>query len=212
MKLFLASEAKHPESIQKLENFTGGLKGKKIGYIPTASNGESDGTLPWGKWQSGDSWKIVNSLGANVEPIILEDHLNMKFPDKLMDKDIIWMAGGACGYLMYWIRRTKLDLHLRDLLNDNTRLYVGSSAGSMVTGPNLDICEWCIGDSEIGASTIPSLGLVDFDFYPHFEDSLLEEIQQKYKGKYMYLVKNGEVILVEDKKITVLGEERKIEK
>jgi len=39
-RLFLASEAKHPESMQKLEDFVGGLKSKKIAYIPTAANGE----------------------------------------------------------------------------------------------------------------------------------------------------------------------------
>ncbi len=210
MRLFLASEAKHPESMEKLDSYVGGLKGKKIGYIPTASNGEAgeNGELPWGKWEKGDSWQVVNSIGAEVELILLEDCLGGKFPDCLIDKDIIWVAGGVCGYLMYWIRRTELDRHLPGLLKDNKRVYVGSSAGSMITGPNLDIVDWYIGEDEIGASIIPALSWVDFDIYPHYEDHLYDEIKQKYQGNKLYLLKNGEAIVVEDGKVKILGEER----
>ena len=87
-------------------------------------------------------------------------------------------------------------------------LYVGSSAGSMVTGKSLEISEWYPADQESGAHFIPRLGLVDFDIYPHYEDSQLEEIKRLYKGKKLYLLKNGEEIIVEDDKITVIGEER----
>jgi peptidase E len=130
----------------------------------------------------------------------------------LLDKDIIWMAGGACGYLMYWIRRTGLDKHLPELLKDNKRIYVGSSAGSMITAPTLDICEWYIGENEVGASSIPSLGLVDFDFYPHYEDNLYDEIVKHYHGNTMYLLKNGEVMIVENGDIKISGEERIVRK
>ncbi|MEK7526626.1 MAG: hypothetical protein AAB546_04050 [Patescibacteria group bacterium] len=41
MKLFLASEAKHPDSIEKLKKFIGGFEGKSIAYVPTAANGEN---------------------------------------------------------------------------------------------------------------------------------------------------------------------------
>lgn len=206
MKLFLASEAKHPESIQKLKDYIGGFEGKKIAYIPTASNGNN----AWDEWKHGGSWNVVNTLGAVVTPILLEDHRNINFPQSLEDKDIIWMAGGACGYLMLWIKRTKLDVYLPELLKNT--LYVGSSAGSMITAPTLQIADWYIGEEERGASYMPGLGLTDFDFYPHYEDELYEQIKSQYKGEKMYLVKNGEAIIVEDSKVTVLGEERIITK
>ena len=40
MKLFLASTAKHPESIKRLQEFAGDLSSKHIVYVPTAANGE----------------------------------------------------------------------------------------------------------------------------------------------------------------------------
>ena len=108
---------------------------------------------------------------------------------------------------MYWLRRTRLDKHLKEVLGQGT-LYVGSSAGSMITAKDLNITEWYSGENEYGASVIPGLGLVDFDIYPHYEDSLYEQVKEKYMGKKLYLLKNGEEIIVEDGKVRVIGEER----
>ena len=49
---------------------------------------------------------------------------------------------------------------------------------------------------------------MDFDFYPHYEDSQLVEIKRNYKGTKMYLIKNGEALIVENGAVKVLGEER----
>ena len=204
MKLFLASEAKHPDSIEKLRKFIGGFDEKSIAYIPTAANGEEG----YGAWKTGSAtWNLVNTLGANVTPVVLEEYKNSSVLEQLRGKDVIWFAGGSCSYLMYWVRRCEVDKHIRELL-DSGSVYVGSSAGSMVTAPTLDIAEWYIGEPEIGGSIIPGMGLVDFEIFPHYEESQLSEIKKNWKGKKLYLLKNGEVITVVDGKIEVLGEER----
>lgn len=203
MKLFLASEAKHPDTIAKLNEFVGGLKGKKIAYIPTANNGEN----PYDEWRTDSStWNYINTVGAEITPVVLEEYRNASVIEQLKDKDIVWFAGGACGYLMYWIRRCEIDKNIKEILKNS--IYVGSSAGSMVTYRDLTIADWYIGESEPGASFIPGLDLVDFEIYPHYEDNLYGKIKKLYKGKKLYLLKNGEEIIVEDDKITVIGEER----
>ncbi len=206
MKLFLASQAKHPDSLEKLKKFVGGFEGKSIAYIPTAVNGEK-----WEIWKEGESWKAVNTLGADVSLIQLEEYWNKPVWEEIKGKDIVWFAGGYPGYLLYWIRRTKLDKHMKEILDSGT-VYVGSSAGSMVTGQDASLSEWYIGEEEPGAGVIPTLKLVDFDFYPHYQDDLHDQIEEKYNGFKMYLVKDGEAITVENEKIKVLGEERTIEK
>lgn len=207
MKLFLASEAKHQDSIEKLKEFIGGFEDKSIAYIPTAANGEN----PYGEWETESStWKLVNTLDAKVTPVVLEEYKNSSVLDALKGKDVIWFAGGACGYLMYWIRRCELDKHLPDLLK-NGSIYVGSSAGSMVTAQTLAVTEWYLGESEVGASIFPGLGYVDFEIYPHFEDEMLPEIKKNWNGKKLCLLKNGEAITVVDNNVTVLGDERFLE-
>jgi dipeptidase E len=204
MKLFLASEIKNPKTIKKLEDYVGGFKGKSIAYIPTAANGEG-----WHSWKGGGTWNTFQSLGAKITVIQLEEYQDKDPADELMDKDIIFFAGGYTGYLLYWMRRTQLNKKIKDILN-NGSLYVGSSAGSMVTGKDIEFCEWYIGENEAGAACIPGLGLVDFNFYPHYKDDLFDEIKEKFKGNKIYLVKDGDALIIEDEKIEVFGEEKLI--
>lgn len=204
MKLFLASEMKHPESIEKLRRFIGGsFKGITIAYIPTAANGEE----PFGSWkQNSTTWKLVNTLGAKVTSVQFEDYKNSSVIAKLKNKDILWFAGGYPGYLMYWIRRCEVDKALPELLKKS--IFVGSSAGSMITSKKLSTSEWYIGEGEPGASVIPGLGLIDFEIYPHYEDPLRSQIKMHWKKGKLYLLKNGEVITVVNENVEVLGKKR----
>lgn len=204
MKLFLASEVKHPNSVEELRDFVGGFTKKSIAYIPTAGNGEN----LYGEWEKNSStWKLVNTLGANVSSVVLEEYRSAAVVDQFRGKDIIWFAGGSCSYLMYWIRRCELDKHLPELLEEGS-IYVGSSAGSMVAAPSIKVCEWYIGESEPGASIFPGLGLIDYELYPHYDETLLPEIKKHWQGDKICLLKNGEAITVVNDKVTILGEER----
>lgn len=204
MKLFLASEGSDPRTTEKLEKYLGGFKGKSVVYVPTARNG----TDKFDNWRNSGTWHFLQKSEMSIEVVQLEDYRDDVDIKLFENKDIIWFSGGACGYLMYWIRRTGLDLLLPKILEKS--LYVGSSAGSMITGPDLKVADWYIGETERGASDIPSLKLVDFDFYPHYEDNLHDEIKKRYNGKKIYLVKNGDAVVVENGNVKVLGEERTI--
>ena len=206
MKLFLASDMKHPDSLGKLKGFIGPFEGKKVLYIPTAANGE----ICYGGWKMGESITLVQTLGFNLEIVELENYRLVNLKEKFETADIIWMAGGMSGYLLYWLRRTKCDAFLKDALENGT-VYVGSSAGSTVMSKTICTSEWEICDKEYGASIIPGLGYVDFEIYPHFEDSKYDEIMKLWKKGKLYLLKNGEVITVDGEKIEVLGEERVID-
>lgn len=207
MKLFLASQASHPESMRLLSDFIGGFEEKSIAYVPTASNGESQ----YGEWLTNSStWKLVNTLGANVTPVVLEDYKNSSVVDALKNKDVIWFAGGSVSYLMYWMIRCQLGKFLPELLGSGS-VYVGSSAGSMVAGPTLKTAEWYLGEPENGASLLPGLNLIDYEIYPHFTDEILPEIKKYWHGDKLCLLKDGEAIKVDGKNIEILGEERFLE-
>ena len=210
-RLFLASEAKHPESIKKLEEFVGPLKNKKIAYIPTAANGEE----PYGTWKKGATFNLVKKMGARLTPVILEDYKEDKDNKRVLKlikgKDIVWFAGGMCGYLMYWVRRFELQEHINEILESGT-VYVGSSAGSMVCAKTLDTAVHYLDFPEKGAGAIPGFGLVNFHFYPHYEDDMLPKLQKIWNKGDLYLVKNGEAITFVDGKIEVLGDKRILRK
>jgi len=203
MKLFLASLIKHPKTFKHLESYVAGFTGKSIAYIPTAANGEG-----WQSWKCGDSWNILQSLESRVTVVQLEDYGKKDIITVLKGNDIVWVSGGMTGYLMYWIRRVKLDQAIHELLQNT--IYVGSSAGSMICGQTLQICDWFPGDEEPGAGIFPGLKLVNFDLFPHYNDDALEIIRKEYTGKALYLLKDGEEIIVDDGKVEVVGETRLI--
>jgi len=204
MKLFLASEDEDSRTLKALSEYIGGFNNKKCAFIPTATNGSNPLGYPW---QNRNAWKVVNSTGMKVKPIVLEDYKKTGVDIKAFtESDIIWVTGGSGGYLMYWIRRVGMDRIIPDLIKK--MVYFGGSSGCWVTGKDLNIAEWFIGGEERGASVFKGMGLVDFDIYPHYEDSLYDKIKEKYKGKKLYLLKDGEEIIVEDDKIEVIGEER----
>jgi len=210
MRLFLASEAKNPLNFKKLSDFVGGFEGKTLAYIPTAANGER----PYGSWEKeSSSWMLVQTLGAKVVLVVLEEQTTEEVMKNLEGADVIWMAGGSCGYLMYWLRRHGLDTTLPKLLEKN-KTYIGSSAGSMITSKSLSVTEWYIGEAEHGAAVIPGLGLVDFEIYPHFQADQEEEIkklrEENQTGMPLYLLKDGEAITIEGSSFEIFGEERKI--
>lgn len=205
MRLFLASRFTNPKTVKKFGEYIGGYKGKKIAYIPTAANGE-DGWENWKEKVDG-SWKFINTLEAKVHPIVLEEYRNDSVVKELMKNDIVWFAGGMPGYLMYWIKRCSIDIHIKEIL-DSGVIYFGTSAGAMVAGKTLDVSSWGFVDNERGAKEIKPMNLVDFDIYPHYDEGLLSDISKNYKGKKLYLLKDGEEIIVENGKIQVIGEER----
>lgn len=207
MQLFLASETKHPDSLAALREFTGNnFVGKKMVYIATAANGEG-----YGSWRGGESWKVAANLGAAFSIVELEDFDYRDCLTPIREADYIWMAGGMSGYLLYWLRRTQLDGLLPQWLEQG-KIYIGSSAGSMVCSKTQYLSEIYLGDNEPGASVIPGLGLVDFEIYPHYEDKMRAEIEAVWPKGKLYLVKNGEAITVKNGQIQVLGETRVIDK
>lgn len=205
MKLFLASRIKEESTILELEKYIGGFKNKKIALVPTASNGENG----WGfyKTKLDGTWNFVHSTDAVVEDILLEDYRDETVMKKFENKDVIWLMGGMAGYLAYWMRRCKIDLYIKDILKKGT-ILVGSSAGAMVLGQTLQVSGWSISDGERGSENIEPVKLVDFDIFPHYKDEYFDKIKQKYSGKKIYLLKDGEEIIIDDDKFRLIGEER----
>ena len=189
--------------MEKLRNFVGSFKGKNLMYIPTAGNGEND----FEAWKKGDTYKLVKTLGAKLTVLQLEDYKFQDVRPKFKNVDIIWMGGGMPGYLLYWMRRFQLDKLFQTFGND--KIYVGSSAGSMVVSKTQYLSEIYPGEEDYGASVIPGLGLVNFEIWPHFKDSQMKFAKKNWKFNIpLYLLKDGEAITVVDGKVKVLGEER----
>lgn len=100
----------------------------KVCFIKIASEGELDPDKTW----IDEEYQSILDLGIKKENII-----EYKFKMNLLDFDIIYMLGGNTFYLMKKLKENAIDIEIANAIN-NGIIYVGSSAGSVIMGNNIE--------------------------------------------------------------------------
>ena len=127
--------------------------------------------------------------------------------------DVIFVVGGYTDYLMSVFYKTGFDELLPELLK--TKVYVGSSAGSMVLGKRVSTEAYAkIYGEENDYGITEHLGLVDFAIKPHLDSKLfpqnrkdvLLDVTKDYSGT-VYGLADDAAIVVEDSKTYLIGSE-----
>lgn len=216
MKLLLTSSGISNKSIAKA---LFDLVGKKpqdtsLVFIPTASN-----------VIEGDKGWFINDL-ANLRKLNLKSIgiADISAVDKkvwspqLKAADVIYFEGGYTYHLMKWIKKSGLIKVLPELLK--TKVYVGASAGSIVTNKKLllkfgkMIYHDEVGKKELNKmKEVNGLNFVNFYFLPHLNDpdfSRMREnfIKEAVKGmtKTIYALDNQSALKIVDGKAEVISE------
>lgn len=198
------------------------LAGKKpedtfLVFIPTASNVEK-----------GDkSWLIedlVNIKRQNFKSIEIADisaiDKRLWLP-RMQEADILFFEGGNTYHLIEWVNKSGLREILSELLK--TKIYVGVSAGSMITNKDLalKLSQIIYGEDLDKKENMLGLNLVDFYFLPHLNSKWFpkmreDNIRRATKGmrEKVYAlddncalkVVNGRVEIISEGKYLILNE------
>lgn len=202
MELLLFSEAPGPDFSKIFEEFFGTpVKGLKLAYIPNAR----DLTIPEKRENATENKETIEALGFVVEEIDLLKIGGKNLLDKLKNKDVIWMNGGYVSNLIKAINTSALRDYLYELLDVGLK-YVGSSAGSMVAGKNLDSAVWYPGENDQAAKNLTGLGLVDFQIIPHYNNEFVSDIEKNaVKGEKYYLLTDEQAIGIRDDEFIFFG-------
>ncbi len=165
MKLLLTSGGLTNKSIADALFDLVGKKPKdtSLVFIPTASNvekGDKD-------WLIND---LINLKKQNFKSIDIADisAVDKKiWLPKMEEANVLFFEGGNSYHLMEWMNKSGLTDILPELLK--TRVYVGLSAGSMVTGKDLALKQSQIlyGEDLERREDMAGLNYVDFYFLPH---------------------------------------------
>jgi len=110
-------------------------------------------------------WKSLGVLELTALPTIDKAH----WIPTLQDTDVLLVGGGDPLYLHHWMRQSGLTGLLPSL---HQTVYVGLSAGSMVTTPRIGEDFVCWKPPTGGDET---LGLVEFSIFPHLDHEMLPE-------------------------------------
>lgn len=181
----------------------------KLTFIPTAGNVE-EGDKGW----LIDDLVNCKKLGFKEVDIVDISALPKDiWEPRLRDADIIMVGGGNNYHLKYWFNKSGLTTLLSELLR--TRVYVGISAGSMVTSSMLAMTQ----SARLYSETLGEiegdrgLGLVDFYIRPHYNSPLFPNIRDeqlekasKELDKDVYAIDDQSAIIVDGEEITVVSE------
>ncbi len=189
-------------------NFFDGAKKQKIGYIPSQSD---DQEKTWFKkkveWYK--QFGITDLLYFDIDKEYDEKKL-----DELLACDAIFLSGGNTYYFLNSLKTRNLLPVLKDYVKKGGVL-VGVSAGSMIMSSTINIAT-LHDENTIGLKDYTSLGLVNFEFFPHLDhnkEQFLKDVKEySMKSKsVIYACKDGDGIIINGDKIQFFGEVLKIE-
>jgi len=177
MKLLLTSAGLTNKSISDV---LFDLVGKKpedtnIVFVPTASNIEK-----------GDKGWLIDDLRRlqkhNFKQIEIADIAALSeemWRPRFEEADILYFEGGETFYLMEWINKSGLAKFLPEYLK--TKVYVGSSAGSMAASKDLalPISKVIYEGDEGRTENMKALGLVDFYVLPHLNSKYFPKVREE---------------------------------
>ncbi len=211
MKLLLCSEGFTTEEIiSKCEELVGKPRTAiNVAVINEAYAVEHENNLRWVLENLnivdktfGGKLELVNLLGLDIHTI----------KERIEKADVIYVVGGHTDYLMSVFIKSGFSKILRELLD--SKVYVGSSAGSMVLGKRLsaEAYEMIYGEKGIYGNN-DYMGLVDFSIMPHLDSAhfsnrkeKLLEAAQYYDG-VVYGLRDDTAIVVNGNEMKTIGSE-----
>lgn len=180
-------------------------KSKKFLFITTASELET-GDL-W--WLHADR-KSMTDLGYELTDFTLTNKTKEEVKEALSNVDGIIMAGGNTFYLLWKIQQTDSAYLIREFVKED-KVYIGSSAGSMVAGPDLYTTrEKAELDNVPGIKDFKGLAITDLMVQPHWGSESFKDSHLNETLRHSYITGFKQILLTDSQYVIDLGEDKYI--
>jgi dipeptidase E len=204
MKLLLTSFGiSTPELAQALEDLVQKPRHQtRIGFIPTAANVE-EGKKDWFI----DQLTHLQNHGFTWIDMVDISAAAVDWQARLAGVDVVFVSGGNTYHLLDQVRRTGFDRWLKGVLD--RKVYVGSSAGSIIAAPTIAVAAIEPGDLNLpGLTDLAGMGLVDFEINPHTPEIISPAANENYAKRthrLLYAMNDLSAIQVVGAEVKVLA-------
>jgi dipeptidase E len=142
-------------------------------FIETAAEPEiADGDDEW--FQT--DLKSLKDLGYVVDRFTLTGKTKQEIENQVDTHDIVYVSGGNTAYLLDQLQKTDSLELIREKIKTG-KTFIGSSAGSIITGPKIPLY---LAEKEPKLDDYTAFGLVNFVVAPHWGS---EAFRDEYVGK-----------------------------
>ena len=144
-------------------------------------------------------WKdIAEQYGAAFN--LINNSINdVNEKSKLLSSNILVISGGNTFSLLKSLHASGLDESIKEFSKKSEFVLSGFSAGALVLTPTVEICSLPgFDDNEVGIKDLTGLHLVDFEVFPHYQESQAVTLE-----KYKKIASNRVVEVSEDDYIEI---------
>lgn len=202
-RLFLTSSTNFvSQHLVKHINLT---KENKLVFINTPAEVEEGDK----QWLEDDRRSLVDA-GFDVVDYSITGKNKIQLKKDLANFDILYVSGGNTFYMLQQSLKTGFFNLVRDFVNNQGKIYIGTSAGSIIAGPRLldyllDLGEENIDDKLIGAE---GFNFVDFIILPHWGSEGFKDLYLKSNLNKIYKKNQYPLLFLTDQQYVKIEEEK----
>jgi len=177
-----------------------GVRRPRVGYVSSAPDPARSYFIA--------KLKYYEKLGVELSDYVDEDNAGeVARVAGLLSCDAIHLTGGNTYRFLRWLQATKLLAALREYALGRGVL-IGNSAGSLLMARDISIARLSPDDAREAPPSLEALGLVDFQFWPHYEpgqERNAEAIEFLASAPYVLACPDGSGVIVHDEAIETVG-------
>jgi dipeptidase E len=177
-----------------------GTHAARIGYISSSSD-------PKRQYFTAKQ-QYYQQYGLEALYVELDVEYKTDLLDPLFACNAIHLSGGNTYYFLYWLQQRGLMERLQHYA-EHQGVLIGISAGAIIMTPEIASARLC-GDAPYPPlTTYQGLGLVDFAFVPHVQDTPEEYTRMQayanHQQRVLYGCHDGDGIVVVGETVTLVG-------
>ena len=175
----------------------GACVGKKVCFIPTAALKEKV------TFYVGADRKALLKFGMDVCDLEVASASEAEITDTIAGADYVFVSGGNTFFLLQELRRTGADRLIVEHIASG-KVYIGSSAGSVVLSKNIEYIRHMdsLDDAPGLDGDFTGLGVVDFCVVPHATNVPFKKTVQKIladcSAQNLRPISNNQAVTVTD--------------